>query len=130
MNAVANAARAAQGASPEALVSLYEELQRNPQLKQLVAAGLLSWNDLLGDKLETLPDGSKARVVDAKKLLALQQRLSTLAQKEAGKLQNIQQAAVQRRTVPGNKTADTGAIYPGVKVFMYPRELPAGRPGA
>ena len=69
MDAVAKAARAAQGASPEALVSLYEELQRNPQLKQLVAAGLLSWSDLLGDKTETLPDGTKARVVDAKKLL-------------------------------------------------------------
>ena len=29
----------AEGASPETLVSLLEELQRNPQLKQLVAAG-------------------------------------------------------------------------------------------
>ena len=129
MDAVAKAARAAQGASPETLVSLYEELQRSPQLKQLVAAGLLSWNDLLGDKTETLPDGTKARVVDAKKLLALQQRLSTLAQKEAGKLQNIQQVAVQQRTVPGPKVPGSSAIYPGVSVFMYPRELPAGRPG-
>jgi len=130
MNAVASAAKQAQGASPETLVSLYEELQRNPQLKQLVAAGLLSWSDLLSDKKETLPDGTKARVVDAKKLLALQQRLSTLAQKEAGKLQNIQEVAVQQRTVPGLKAATPGAIYPGVSVFMYPRELPAGRPGA
>ena len=68
-------------------------------------------------------------MVDAKKLLALQQRLSTLAQKESGKLQNIQEVAVQRRTVPGLKAPGTGAIYPGVSVFMYPRELPAGRPG-
>ena len=130
MNAVAAAARAAQGASPETLVSLLEELQRNPQLRQLTSAGLLSWNDLLSDKHETLPDGTKVRVVDAKKLLALQQRLSTLAQKEAGKLQNIQQVAVQNRTVPGFKQATPGAIYPGVSVFMYPREMPAGRPGA
>ena len=130
MNAVASAAKQAQGASPETLVSLYEELQRNPQLKQLAAAGLLSWSDLLSDKQETLPDGTKARVVDAKKLLALQQRLSTLAQKEAGKLQNIQEVAVQQRTVPGLKAATPGAIYPGVSVFMYPRELPAGRPRA
>ena len=128
MNAVASAARAAQGASPETLVSLYEELQRNTQLKQLVAAGLLNWRDLLGDKEETLPDGTRARVVDAKKLLALQQRLSTLAQREAGKLQNIQEVAVQQRTVPGLKAPGSGAIYPGVSVFMYPRELPAGRP--
>ena len=130
MNAVAAAARAAQGASPETLVSLLEELQRNPQLRQLASAGLLSWNDLLSDKHETLPDGTKVRVVDAKKLLALQQRLSTLAQKEAGKLQNIQQVAVQNRTVPGFKQATPGAIYPGVSVFMYPREMPAGRPGS
>ena len=130
MNAVAAAARAAQGASPETLVSLLEELQRNPQLKQLVASGLLSWNDLLSDKHETLPDGTKVRVVDSKKLLTLQQRLSTLAQKEAGKLQNIQQVAVQNRTVPGFKQATPGAIYPGASVFMYPRELPPGRPGA
>jgi hypothetical protein len=130
MNAVAAAARAAQGASPETLVSLLEELQRNPQLRQLASAGLLSWNDLLSDRHETLPDGTKVRVVDAKKLLALQQRLSTLAQKEAGKLQNIQQVAVQNRTVPGLKQATPGAIYPGVSVFMYPREMPAGRPGA
>ena len=130
MNAVAAAARDAQGASPETLVSLLEELQRNPQLRQLASAGLLSWNDLLSDKHETLPDGTKVRVVDAKKLLALQQRLSTLAQKEAGKLQNIQQVAVQNRTVPGLKQATPGAIYPGVSVFMYPREMPAGRPGA
>ena len=96
MNAVAAAARAAQCASPETLVSLLEELQRNPQLRQLASAGLLSWNDLLSDRHETLPDGTKVRVVDAKKLLALQQRLSTLAQKEAGKLQNIQQVSVCR----------------------------------
>ena len=130
MNAVATAARAAQGASPETLVSLLEELQRNPQLRQLASAGLLSWNDLLSDRHETLPDGTKVRVVDAKMLLALQQRLSTLAQKEAGKLQNIQQVAVQNRTVPGFKQATPGAIYPGVSVFMYPREMPAGRPGS
>ena len=130
MNAVAAAARDAQGASPETLVSLLEELQRNPQLRQLASAGLLSWNDLLSDRHETLPDGTKVRVVDAKKLLALQQRLSTLAQKEAGKLQNIQQVAVQNRTVPGLKQATPGAIYPGVSVFMYPREMPAGRPGS
>jgi hypothetical protein len=130
MNAVASAARAAQGASPEALVSLLEELQRNKQLQQLVASGLLSWNDLLSDKRETLPDGTKARVVDSKKLLALQQRLSTLAQKEAGKLQNIQEVAVRKRTVPGLKATTATAMYPGVSVFMYPREMPAGRPGA
>jgi hypothetical protein len=130
MNALASASRAARGASPETLVSLLEELQRNPQLRQLASAGLLSWNDLLSDKHETLPDGTKVRVVDSKKLLTLQQRLSTLAQKEAGKLQNIQQVAVQNRTVPGLKQATPGAIYPGASVFMYPRELPPGRPGA
>ena len=83
----------------------------------------------MSNKEETLPDGSKARVIDYKKLLALQQRLSTLASKEAGKLQNIQEVAVQRRTVPGPKAPGRSAIYPGVSVFMYPRELPAGRPG-
>ena len=129
MDALAKAAAAARGASPETLVSLLEELQRNPQLRQLAASGLLNWSDLMSDKHETLPDGSKARVIDYKKLLALQQRLSTLASKEAGKLQNIQQAAVQRRTVPGPKAPERSAIYPGVSVFMYPRELPAGRPG-
>ena len=45
-------------------------------------------------------------------------------------IQNIQQVAVQNRTVPGLKQATPGAIYPGVSVFMYPREMPAGRPGA
>ena len=43
--------------------------------------------------------------------------------------QNIQEVAVQRRTVPGPKAPERSAIYPGVSVFMYPRELPAGRPG-
>ena len=130
MEALSRAATAAMGASPDTLVSLYEELQRNPQLKQLAAAGLLDWNDLLSTKEATLPNGSKTRVIDAKKLLALQRRLATLAAKEAGKLENIQEVAVQRRTVPGPKPAQTGAVYPGVSVFMYPRELPAGRPGA
>ena len=130
MDAIGKAAQRAQGASPEALVSLLEELQRNKPLQQLVASGLLSWNDLLSDKKETLPDGTKARVVDSKKLLALQQRLSTLAQKEAGKLQNIQEVAVRKRTVPGLKATTATAMYPGVSVFMYPREMPAGRPGA
>jgi hypothetical protein len=129
MDALAKAAATARGASPETLVSLYEELQRNPQLRQLAASGLLNWSDLMSDKHETLPDGSKARVIDATKLLALQQRLSTLASKEAGKLQNIQEVAVQRRTVPGPKAPERSAIYPGVSVFMYPRELPATRPG-
>ena len=129
MNAIARAAKAADGASPETLVSLLEELQRNPQLKQLAATGLLNWSDLLSDKEQTLPNGTKARVIDPKKLLALQQRLSTLAQKEAGKLQNIQEVAVQKRTVPGLKAAASNAIYPGVSVYMYPRELPPGKPG-
>ena len=130
MNALGAAAKQAQGASPDTLVSLLEELQRNPQLQQLVAARLLSWSDLLSDKKVTLPDGTQARVVDSKKLLALQQRLSTLAQKEAGKLQNIQEAAVRKRTVPGPKATTATAMYPGVSVFMYPREMPAGRPGS
>ena len=53
-----------------------------------------------------MPDGTKVRVVDAKKLLALQQRLSTLAQKEAGKLQNI-----QHRSFAGAKP-DTPQVSP------------------
>jgi hypothetical protein len=124
MDAIGKAAQRAQGASPEALVSLLEELQRNKQLQQLVASGLLSWNDLLSDKKETLPDGTKARVVDSKKLLALQQRLSTLAQKEAGKLQNIQEVAVRKRTVPGPKATTATAMYPGVSSWRVGVHVP------
>ncbi len=47
-------------------MSLLEELQRNPQLKQLAASRLLKWSDLMSSTEETLPDGTKARVIDYK----------------------------------------------------------------
>ena len=129
ISVLSSAAASADGASPETLVDLLEELQRNKQLQQLVEAGLLNWSDLLSDKEVTLPDGSRGRIVDHMKLLRLQQRLSTLAQKQAGKLENIKEVAVRKRTVPGPKAAAPNAIYPNASVFVYPRELPAGRPG-
>eukprot|EP01043_Picozoa_sp_COSAG02_P019103 COSAG02_NODE_910_length_16005_cov_46.458569_4_plen_78_part_00 len=47
-------------------MSLLEELQRNPQLKQLATSRLLKWSDLMSSTEETLPDGTKARVIDYK----------------------------------------------------------------
>ena len=41
-----------------AVCPLSEELQRNPQLKQLAASGLLKWSDLMNRENElTVPDG-------------------------------------------------------------------------
>ena len=131
MDAVRRAAIAAKGASPEQMVDLLEELQRNKQMQQLVSGGILSWDMLTkaNDGSVVMPDGSKpSRVIDYDALLSLNQRLSRLAAKEAGKLDNIQQVVAQRQTTPGPKTSASG-FYPGVSVFMYPRALPATRPG-
>jgi hypothetical protein len=131
MDAVRRAAIAAKGASPEQMVDLLEELQRNKQMQQLVSGGILSWDMLTkaNDGSVVMPDGSKpSRVIDYDALLSLNQRLSRLAAKEAGKLDNIQQVVAQRQTTPGPKKSASG-FYPGVSVFMYPRALPATRPG-
>ena len=45
-DALSDATTASKGTSPEPLAWALEDLQRNKQLQQLVAAGLLSWADL------------------------------------------------------------------------------------
>ena len=111
MDAVRRAAIAAKGASPEQMVDLLEELQRNKQMQQLVSGGILSWDMLTkaNDGSVVMPDGSKpSRVIDYDALLSLNQRLSRLAAKEAGKLDNIQQVVAQRQTTPGPKKSASG----------------------
>ena len=132
MDVLAKASASIKGASPEDMVALLEELQRNPQLQQLAKSGIMSWDSLTkpNDGSVALPDGSRPeRVIDYEKLLKLQQQLSVLAAKEAGALRNAVEVVVEQRTTPGPKAAVAGAFYPGLKVWMPPQSLPPRRPG-
>ena len=68
-------------------------------------------------------------VLDPKKLAALQSKLSTAAQKQANDLTRVQQVVERRRTTPGVVPPASGALYPGLKVWMPPAFAPPVPPG-
>ena len=132
MDTLTKASVSVGGASPEDMVALLEELQRNPQLQQLVKSGIMSWDSLTkpNDGSVTLPDGTApGRIIDYDRLLKLQKQLSVLAAKQAGALHSAVEVVVKLRTTPGPKAAVTGAFYPGLTVWMPPQSLPPRRPG-
>eukprot|EP01043_Picozoa_sp_COSAG02_P038547 COSAG02_NODE_2981_length_7624_cov_3.557475_7_plen_64_part_00 len=47
MQALSSASSNLKGASPDERVKLLETLQSDPQLQELVKAGLMNWNDLM-----------------------------------------------------------------------------------
>jgi hypothetical protein len=135
MQALASASSNLKGASPDERVKLLGTLQSDPQLQELVKAGLMNWNDLMRPNPPEKTEGHVAGVeagepvLDPTKLAALQSKLSTAAQKQANELTRVQQVVERRRTTPGAVPASAGALYPGLKVWMAPRFAPPVPPG-
>ena len=138
MDTIASASGKLKGASPDERIQLLQELQRNPELQDLVKAGLMEWNDLLvknppagSDNHVSNPDGDDPEyVIDSKKLADLRRKLAAYGTKQAAGLQNVQEAVARRRTTAGSVPSAQNAIFPGVKVWTPVAWAPAPRPGA
>ena len=138
MDALAKASSKLDGASSEVRIDLLQELQRNPQLQDLVKAGLMRWDDLMiknppatDSNHVSNPDGDDPEyVIDRKKLVGLQRKLSDYQTKQTASLSNVQQAVARRRTTPSVVPSATNAIYPGMKVWTPVAWAPALKPGA
>ena len=135
MQALASARTGLKGASPDERVQLLETLQNDPQLQELVKAGLMSWDDVMrpnpaeGSEGHVPGVGAGKPVIDSKKLAALQSKLSTAAQRQANDLRRVQQVVERRRTTAGAVPAAAGAFYPGLKVWTPPAFAPPVPPG-
>jgi hypothetical protein len=135
MQALSSANNSLKGASPDERVQLLETLQNDPQLQELVKAGLMNWSDIMrpnpAEKTEGHVPGVNPGdpIIDPKKLAALQSKLSTAAQKQANDLTRVQQVVERRRTTPGAVPPSAGALYPGLKVWMPPAFAPPVPPG-
>ena len=135
MQALASARTGLKGASPDERVQLLETLQNDPQLRELVKAGLMSWDDVMrpnpaeGSEGHVPGVGAGKPVIDSKKLAALQSKLSTAAQKQANDLRRVQQVVERRRTTAGAVPAAAGSFYPGLKVWTPPAFAPPVPPG-
>ena len=137
MDALAKASSKLDGASSEVRIDLLQELQRNPQLQELVKAGLMRWDDLMiknppatDSNHVSNPDGDDPKyVVNRTKLVDLQRKLSDYASKQTGSLSNVQQAVARRRTTPGVVPSASNAIYPNMKVWTPVAWAPALKPG-
>ncbi len=136
MQALSSANNSLKGASPDERVQLLETLQSDPQLQELVKAGLMTWSDIMRPNPAERSEGHVAGVeegdpvIDPKKLAALQSKLSAVVQKQANELTRVQQVIERRRTTPGAVPAGAGALYPGLKVWMPPAfaaPVPPGR---
>jgi len=138
MDALASASSKLNGASPDERIQLLQELQRSPELQDLVKAGLMNWDDMLvknppadSDNHVSNPAGDDpAYVIDSKKLADLRRKLAAYGAKQTATLQNVQQAVARRRTTPGSVPSAQDAIFPGVKVWTPVAWAPAPRPGA
>eukprot|EP01043_Picozoa_sp_COSAG02_P033622 COSAG02_NODE_2303_length_9183_cov_6.229369_7_plen_252_part_00 len=138
MDALAKASSKLDGASSEVRIDLLQELQRNPQLQDLVKAGLMRWDDIMiknppatDSNHVSNPDGDDPEyVIDRKKLVDLQRKLSDYQVKQTSGLSNVQQAIARRRTTPGVVPSAGNAIYPGLKVWTPVAWAPALKPGA
>lgn len=135
MQALASASTGLKGASPDERVQLLETLQNDPQLRELVKAGLMSWDDVMrpnpaeGSEGHVPGVGAGKPVIDSKKLAALQSKLSTAAQRQANDLRRVQQVVERRRTTAGAVPAAAGSFYPGLKVWTPPAFAPPVPPG-
>lgn len=138
MDALAKASSKLDGASSEVRIDLLQELQRNPQLQDLVKTGLMRWDDIMiknppatDSNHVSNPDGDDPEyVIDRKKLVGLQRKLSDYQTKQTASLSNVQQAVARRRTTPSVVPSATNAIYPGMKVWTPVAWAPALKPGA
>ena len=138
MDTIAGASGKLNGASPDERIQLLQELQRSPELQDLVKAGLMNWDDMLvknppagSDKHVSNPDGDDpAYVIDSEKLADLRRKLAAYGTKQAASLQNVQEAVARRRTTAGSVPSAQNAIFPGVKVWTPVAWAPAPRPGA
>ena len=138
MDALAKASSKLDGASSEVRIDLLQELQRNPQLQDLVKAGLMRWDDIMiknppatDSNHVSNPDGDDPEyVIDRKKLVDLQRKLSDYQTKQTATLSNVQQTMARRRTTPGVVPSARDAIYPGLKVWTPIAWAPALKPGA
>ena len=138
MDTIASASGKLNGASPDERIQLLQELQRSPELQDLVKAGLMNWDDMLvknppagSDKHVSNPDGDDpAYVIDSEKLADLRRKLAAYGTKQAAGLQNVQEAVARRRTTAGSVPSAQNAIFPGVKVWTPVAWAPAPRPGA
>jgi flagellar biosynthesis/type III secretory pathway protein FliH len=138
MDALAKASSKLDGASPEVRIDLLQELQRNSQLQELVRAGLMRWDDLMiknppatDSNHVSNPDGDDPEyVIDRKKLVGLQRKLSDYQTKQTASLSNVQQAVARRRTTPSVVPSANNAIYPGLKIWTPVAWAPALKPGA
>ena len=137
MDTIAGASGKLNGASPDERIQLLQELQRSPELQDLVKAGLMNWDDMLvknppagSDKHVSNPDGDDpAYVIDSKKLADLRRKLAAYGTKQAAGLQNVQEAVARRRTTAGSVPSAQNAIFPGVKVWTPVAWAPAPKPG-
>ena len=137
MDTIAGASGKLNGASPDERIQLLQELQRSPELQDLVKAGLMNWDDMLiknppagSDKHVSNPDGDDpAYVIDSKKLADLRRKLAAYGTKQAASLQNVQEAVARRRTTAGSVPSAQNAIFPGVKVWTPVAWAPAPKPG-
>ena len=137
MDTIASASGKLNGASPDERIQLLQELQRSPELQDLVKAGLMNWDDMLiknppagSDKHVSNPDGDDpAYVIDSEKLADLRRKLAAYGTKQAAGLQNVQEAVARRRTTAGSVPSAQNAIFPGVKVWTPVAWAPAPKPG-
>ena len=137
MDTIAGASGKLNGASPDERIQLLQELQRSPELQDLVKAGLMNWDDMLiknppagSDKHVSNPDGDDpAYVIDSEKLADLRRKLAAYGTKQAADLQNVQEAVARRRTTAGSVPSAQNAIFPGVKVWTPVAWAPAPKPG-
>ena len=137
MDTIAGASGKLNGASPDERIQLLQELQRSPELQDLVKAGLMNWDDMLiknppagSDKHVSNPDGDDpAYVIDSEKLADLRRKLAAYGTKQAAGLQNVQEAVARRRTTAGSVPSAQNAIFPGVKVWTPVAWAPAPKPG-
>ena len=138
MDTIARASGKLNGASPDERIQLLQELQRSPELQDLVKAGLMDWSDMLiknppagSDKHVSNPDGDDpAYVINSEKLADLRRKLAAYGTKQAAGLQNVQEAVARRRTTAGSVPSARNAIFPGVKVWTPVAWAPAPKPGA
>ena len=117
------------GASSLDRIRILEAIQLDPNLQALVQAGLMNWNDIMSKNTGSVvaPDGSvPEKVVDEKKLKALQSRLLKLGmQQQATEAVQLRRRIKQQAT-PGPKP---GMGFFGKKdVYMPPRYLPGRLP--
>jgi hypothetical protein len=138
MDTIAGASGKLNGASPDERIQLLQELQRSPELQDLVKAGLMNWDDMLiknppagSDKHVSNPDGDDpAYVIDSEKLAGLRRKLAAYGTKQAASLQNVQEAVARRRTTAGSVPSAQNSIFTGGKVWTPVAWAPAPRPGA